>query len=60
MMCVVYVSVKRVHSGYWCFGVDLCAYDLRKDELFVLSWARVRRLSISLELPMYGRRVQVF
>ena len=35
----------------------LCKYDLRKGDLFVLSWARVRRVrrgSISSELLMYG------
>ena len=35
----------------------LCKYDLRKGYLFVLSWARVRRVrrgSISSELPMCG------
>ena len=40
-----------------CFGVDLCKYDLRKGDLFVLSWARVRRVmrgSLSSELLMCG------
>ena len=33
----------------------LCVmYDLRKGDLFVLSWARVRRGSISSELIMWG------
>ena len=35
----------------------LCKYDLRKGDLFVLSWARVRRVrrgSISSELLMSG------
>ena len=35
----------------------LCKYDLRKGDLFVRSWARVRRLrrgSISLEMLMCG------
>ena len=35
----------------------LCKYDLRKGDLFVLSWARVRRVrrgSISSELIMCG------
>ena len=40
-----------------CFGVaTLCKYDLRKGNLFVLSWARVRGVrlgSISSELQMY-------
>ena len=25
-------------------GLTLCKYDLRKGDLFVLSWARVRRV----------------
>ena len=45
-----------------CFGVDfVCKYDLRKGDLFVLSWARVRRVrreSLSLELLMCGRGVR--
>ena len=35
----------------------LCKYDLRRSDLFVLSWARVRRVtweSISSELLMCG------
>ena len=33
-------------------GGDGCV--LRKDDLFVLNWERVRRVSISSELPMCG------
>ena len=39
----------------------LCKYDLRKGDLFVLSWARVRRVSrgsLSSELLMCGGGVQ--
>ena len=39
-----------------CFGVN-CKYDLRKADLFVLSWARVQRVMrgcISSELMMCG------
>ena len=39
----------------------MCKYDLRKGDLFVLSWARVRRVrrgSISLELLMCGGGVR--
>ena len=39
----------------------LCKYDLRKGELFVLSWAMVRRLkwaSISSNLLMCGGGVR--
>ena len=43
--------LQRGHSG------DRSEYDLRKGDLFVLSWAKVRRVrrgSISLELLMCG------
>ena len=39
----------------------LCKYDLRKGDLFVLSWARVRRVkwgSLSSELLMCGGGVR--
>ena len=39
----------------------LCKYDLRKGDLFVLSWQRVRRVgggSISSELLMCGEGVR--
>ena len=39
----------------------LCKYDLRKGDLFVLSWARVRRVrrgNISLALLVCGGRVR--
>ena len=52
-MCV---SVTEGHSGDGCnLGSTLCKYDLRKSDLFHLSWARVqlvRRGSISSELLM--------
>ena len=37
----------RGHSGDWIGdggGVTLCRYVLRKGDLFVLNWARVRRV----------------
>ena len=40
----------------------LCKYDLRKGDLFVLSWARVRRVrrgSLSSELLVCGRGVRI-
>ena len=40
-----------------CFVVDFVKYDLRKGDLFDLSWARVRRVrrgSLSSELLMCG------
>ena len=34
--------LQRGHSGNECDLVStLCKYDLRKGDLFVLSWARV-------------------
>ena len=42
------------HSGDGCVLVStLCTYDLRKGDLFVLGWVRVRRVrrgSLSSEL----------
>ena len=53
-MCLI----QRGHSGDGCvLASTLCKYDLRKSDLFVLSWAmvrRVRRGSISSELIMCG------
>ena len=35
--------LQRGHSGHGCdLTWTLCMFDLRKDDLFVLSWARVR------------------
>ena len=43
MSCVW--MLQRGHSGDGCVLVStLCKYDLRKGDLFVLSWARVRRV----------------
>ena len=42
MMCVVCVDVTGGHSGDGCVLTStLCKYDLKKGDLFVLSWARV-------------------
>ena len=38
MMCVVYVSFTKGHSGDGCdLASTLCKYDLRIGDLFVLS-----------------------
>ena len=40
-----------------CLASTLCTYDLRKGDLFVLSWERVRRVrrgSLSSELLVCG------
>ena len=60
MMCVW--VLQRRHSGDECdLASNLCTYDLRKGDLFVLSWARVlwvRRGCISSELLLCGRVVR--
>ena len=57
-MCVLH----RGHSGDGCdLASTLCEYDLREGDLFVLSWARVRRVrwgNISSDLLMCGRGVR--
>ena len=54
-----------LQRGHSCDGCDLastlCKYDLRKGNLFAVSWARVRRVrrgSLSLELLMCGGGVR--
>ena len=60
-MCRVCV-LQRGHSGDGCdLASTLCKYDLRKGDVFVMSWARVRRVrwgSISSELLMCGGGVR--
>ena len=37
--------LQRGHSGNGCvLASTLCKYDLRKRDVFVLTWARVRRV----------------
>ena len=47
MMCVMCVwMLQRGYNGDGCvLASNLCKYDLRKGNLFVLSWARVRRVT---------------
>ena len=56
MLCVW--MLQRGNNGEGCVLTStLCKYDLRMGYLFVLSWARVRRVmrgSISSELIMCG------
>ena len=60
MSCVW--MLQRGHSGDGCvLASTLCKYDLRKGDLFVLSWARVRRVrrvSLSSELLVCGGGVR--
>ena len=55
--------LQRGHSSDGCdLASTFCKYDLRKGDLFVLSWARVRRGrrgSISSEVIMCGRGVRI-
>ena len=55
--------LQRGHGGDGCeLASTLCKYDLRKGDLFVLSWARVRRVrrgSISSEMLMCGGGVRI-
>ena len=56
MSCVW--MLQRGHSGDGCvLASTLCGFDLRKGDLFVLSWARVRR-SLSSELLVCGGSVR--
>ena len=51
--------LQRGHSGDGCdLASTLCKYDLRKGDLVVLSWERVRRGSICSELLMCGGGVR--
>ena len=53
--------LQRGHSGDGCVLASTLCNDLRKGYLFVLRWARVRRVmrgSISSELLMCGRGVR--
>ena len=56
MSCVW--MLQRGHSGHLCdLASTLCKYDLKKGDLFVMSWARVRQVrqgSISSELLVCG------
>ena len=63
MMWVACVCVlQRGYSGDGCdLASTLSEYDLRKGDLFVRSWARMRRVrqgSIYLELIMCGGGVR--
>ena len=61
-MCVVCVDVTELCYTVNCvLASTLCKYDLWKGDLFVLSWARVRRVrrgSISSELLVCGGGVR--
>ena len=60
MSCVW--MLQRGHSGDGSvLASTLCKYDLRKGDLFALSWARVRRVrrgSTSSDLIMCGGGVR--
>ena len=49
MSCVR--MLQRGHSGDGCdLSSTLCKYDLRKGDLFVLSWAWVRQMRREVSL----------
>ena len=54
--------LQRGHIGDGCdLATTFCTYDLRKCDLFVLSWARVRRVmreNIFSDLSMCGGDVR--
>ena len=60
MSCVW--MLQRGHSGDGgVLASTLCKYDLKKGDLFVLSWARVRRVrrgSLSSEVLVCGGGVR--
>ena len=46
IMYVVCVSITKGTCGDECdLASTLCEYDMRKSDLFILCWARVRRVS---------------
>ena len=48
--------IQRGHSGDGCdLASTLCKYDLRKDDLFVMTWVQVRRVRSILLLPLVAR-----
>ena len=61
MSCVW--MLQRGNSGDECIlASTLCKYNLRKGDLFVLSWARVRRVrrrSLSSEVLICGGGVRI-
>ena len=58
----VQLMLQMGHSGDRCvWASTLCKYDLMKGDLFVMSWARVRRVrrgSLSSELLVCGGGVR--
>ena len=60
MLCML--VLQKGNSGDGCeLASTLCKYDFRNGDLFVLSWARVRRVrrgSLSSELLMCGGGVR--
>ena len=57
MSCVW--MLQRGHSGDGCVLAST-VYDLRKGDLFVLSWARVRRVRRGSSASVWWRCAQYF
>ena len=53
--------LHRGHSGDGCdLASTLCKYDLRKGDLFVLSWARVRQVRRGMSCYVWWWCAQYF
>ena len=47
VMCVSIVQ-RRQDGEVWVFASTFCIYDLRKGDLFVLSWASAQQVLLRL------------
>ena len=54
LMCGVYVTVSKGSDRY-DLASTLCEYDLRTGDLFIMSWASVRWVSISIAANVWWR-----
>ena len=59
MSCVWVLQRGNSGDGY-DLASTLCKYDLRKGDLFVLSWARVKRESFFRAANVWWRCAQYF
>ena len=60
-MSCVWVLQRRNSVNEYDLAPTLCKYDLRKGDLFVLSWARVRQVRRgSISVNVWWRCAQYF
>ena len=68
-MCCVCECYRKGLGGDGCdLASTLCKYDLRKGDLFVLSWARVQRMrwgsissiEVSEQYPTWFQKLSIF